>query len=409
MIKKLQIRFIVIAMCAVAVVLALIMGIINITNYYDVVSGADATLSILEANNGNYPKINDDKPKQQGQQGLQELSPEAPFETRFFAVYLDENGETVSANTGSIAAVATDQAIELAGEIFESGSTRGFSGVYRYSVSDTDSGKMVLFLDCSRGLNYFNNFFKISLAVSLSGIFGVFIIVLLLSKRAIKPIAVSYEKQKHFITDASHELKTPLTVINASTEVLEMTQGESEWTISIRNQVERLTELTNSLVSLARMDEHDNKLLMTDFSISDAVAESVEPFVQLALRQGKSVETSVAKNISYYGNEDEIRKLVGILADNAIKYCGEEGKISVTLKAAAKGPMLQVKNSVDEIAKGNHDEMFERFYRGDSSRSSEIGGFGIGLSIAKAIVNTHKGKIVARSEDGKSLLISVLL
>ena len=233
--------------------------------------------------------------------------------------------------------------------------------------------------------------------------------MLLLSKRAIKPIADSYEKQKHFITDAGHELKTPLTVISASADVLEMTQGENEWTQSIRNQVVRLTELTNSLVSLARMDEHDSKLLMTDFSISDAVTESLEPFSRLASQQGKHVEMNIQKNISFDGNEESIRKLVGILIDNAIKYSGEKGEIAVTLKSVSRGPMLQMKNSVDEISKGNHDELFERFYRGDASRSSEIGGYGIGLSIAKAIVCAHKGKITARSEDGKSLLISVLL
>lgn len=402
MIKKLQQRFIVIAVSAVAAVLLIIMGLICVANYSEIISDADSTLSMLEQNNGNYPKFDNNKPKQG-------MSPEAQFETRFFAVYLNKYGETVSANTGSIAAVATDQALEYAEEIYESGSQKGFLGVYRYSVSQTDTGTMVLFLDCSRGLDIFYKFLETSLAVSVVGILGVFVIVLLLSKRAIKPIADSYEKQKHFITDAGHELKTPLTVINASADVLEMTQGENEWTQSIRNQVVRLTELTNSLVSLARMDEHDSKLLMTDFSISDAVAESLEPFSRLASQQGKSFEMNIQKNISFAGNEETIRKLVGILVDNAIKYSGEKGEIAVTLKSVSKGPMLQMKNSVDEISKGSHDELFERFYRGDDSRSSEIVGYGIGLSIAKAIVHAHKGKITARSEDGKSLLISVLL
>ena len=148
---------------------------------------------------------------------------------------------------------------------------------------------------------------------------------------------------------------------------------------------------------------------MTDFSLSDAVSESLEPFAMLAMQKGKTFEMNIQKSISYEGNEEEIRKLVGILADNAIKYSGEKGEIAVTLKAGSKGPLLTVKNTVDDIQKGNHDEMFERFYRGDSSHSSEIGGFGIGLSIARAIVITHKGKIAAKSEDGKSLTISVQL
>ncbi len=422
MIKRLQRRFVIIAVCAVAAVLLVILGSICISNYLEIISEADSTLSMLAENNGNYPKFDNNGDKKDNKDGggggnpgfisgkpRQEMSPEAPFETRFFVVYLDKNNEISSVNTGSIAAVATSQAINYANEAVESGKDKGFIGVYRYSVSTTDSGAMVIFLDCSRGLNLFYKFFETSLAVSLVGIFGVFIIVLLLSKRAIKPIADSYEKQKHFITDASHELKTPLTVINASTEVLEMTQGESEWTQSIRNQVARLVELTNSLVSLARMDEHDSKLIMTDFSLSDAVSESLEPFAVLAVQKGKTFETNIQKNITFKGNEEEIRKLVGVLCDNAIKYSGEKGEISCTLKASSKGPMFIVRNNADGIEKGNHDEMFERFYRGDASHSSEIGGFGIGLSIARAIVNTHKGKITARSEDGKSLTISIQL
>ena len=416
MIIRLQRRFVIIAVSAVAAVLIVILGSICISNYFQIISEADSTLSILAENNGNYPKP-DGKPdynknvvsKFGGSKPRQEVSPEAPFETRFFVAYLDKNDEVSSVNTGSIAAVATGEAIEYANIVVESGREKGFIGVYRYSVSAKDNGTMVIFLDCSRGLNMFYKFVQISLAVSLVGIIGVFAIVLLFSKRAIKPIADSYEKQKHFITDASHELKTPLTVINASTEVLEMTHGESEWTQSIRNQVARLAELTNSLVSLARMDEHDSKLIMTDFSLSDAVSESLEPFAILAAQEGKAFETNIQKNITYKGNEEELRKLVGVLADNAVKYSGENGEILCTLKASSKGPMLTVRNTANGIDKGNHDEMFERFYRGDSSHSTEIGGFGIGLSIARAIVNTHKGKITARSEDGKSLTISIQL
>ena len=410
MIKKLQKRVVIIAVSSVAAVLLIIMGTILIALYSEIVSEADSTILMLEQNNGNYPKFEDgsfgsnnaDRPRQG-------ISPEGQFETRFFTVNLNQDGKTISTNTGSIAAVTTEEAIEYAEEVYEGGWDSGFYGVYRYSVSETDKGTMVLFLDCSRSLDIFYRFVRASLAVSAVGILGVFILMLLLSKRAIKPIADSYAKQKHFITDASHELKTPLAVINANTEVIEMTQGDSEWTQSIKNQVLRLTELTNSLISLARMDEHDSRLVMTDFSISDAVKESLEPLERLAVQQGKTFVSKIQSNISFEGNEEAIRKLVGILADNAIKYSGKEGEISVTLKATSKGPVLQMKNSVPEIAKGAHDELFERFYRGDSSRSSEISGYGIGLSIAKAIVNAHKGKITARSEDGKSLLITVLL
>ncbi len=403
MIKSLQKRFILIAMSAVFIVLAIIMGAINLTNYHGMVKDADTTMAILEENNGYFPRPDNGKDKHISPG----MSEETPFETRFFAVYMTDEGKVTSVNTGSIAAISTAQAIEYAQEIYVSGKEKGFLSRYRFALSDTENGKMVVFLDCSRGISFYRSFLKASFAVSAAGILAVFIIVLLLSKRAILPIAVSYGKQKQFITDASHELKTPLAVISANTEVLEMTQGENNWTQSIRNQVSRLTELTNSLVSLARMDEHDSRLLMTDFSLSDAVAESLEPFRQVAAQQNKRFDISVAPNLTLCGNEEAVRKLVGILADNAIKYSGERGDISVTLKSGSKGLLLQTKNTVDEIAKGSHDELFERFYRGDSSRSTATGGYGIGLSIARAIVSAHKGKITARSEDGASLTISV--
>ena len=417
MIKRLQRRFILIAMCAVFVVLAIIMGIINITNYREVIREADNTLSMLVENGGSFPKTNynnfKDGKNEQKQPGkpndIGGMSAETPFETRFFSVSFNNDGTVTDANTGSIAAVANDEAIDYAKQIYQTGSQKGFMGIYRYSATKTASGTLIMFIDCSHGLNIYYNFLKASFAVSIAGIVGVFIIVLLLSKRAIQPVADSYEKQKHFITDAGHELKTPLTVINANTEVLEMTQGENEWTRSIHHQVSRLTELTNSLVSLARMDERDTKLMLMDFSISDVVSESVEPFVQLAVQAGKTLENNIQKNLSYEGNEESIRKLVGILVDNAIKYSDENGKIMVSLKSSGKGIVLSVQNTVAGIEKGNHEEMFERFYRGDTSRNSEVGGYGIGLSIARAIVYAHKGKISARSEDGQSLQISITL
>ena len=439
MVKKLQRRFILIAVLSVLAVLVVIMGIINVSNYRNVVVEADKTITLISSNGGTFPRsefhkngsgsgngsgagsgangsgaqqpisTTDIKPPNSGKNDLT-MSAEAPFETRYFVVDMSTAGKVSTINTGSIAAVSTTQAAEYAAEVYASGKSSGFIGDYRFGVSDTDTGKMVVFLDCGRSINYFRTFLRTSLIVSLLALLGVFVLVMIFSKRAIKPIADAYEKQKHFITDAGHELKTPLAVISANTEVLEMTDGESEWTQSIRNQVTRLTELTNNLVSLARMDEHDSRMLMTDFSLSDAVTESLEPFYALAEQKGKPVEASIQEGLSLCGNEDAIRKLVGILADNAIKYGAENSEISVTLKASGHSKLLQTKNRVEGgIEKGSHEEMFERFYRGDVSHSSQVSGYGIGLSMARAIAAAHKGKISARSEDGCSLTITVTL
>jgi signal transduction histidine kinase len=448
MIRKLQIRFVVVAITAVVVVLTLLLGIINVANYISFVEDSDKMLDLISGNGGFFPYSSDSDTTEPGSTegsdipdsivpGTDEpnstvsdesppdkttdlhnnsikmpdgsFGPEAAYETRFFAVEFDENGYVTLTNTGSIAAVSSESAVELAQQVYDSGKTHGFLDVYRYSVTDTDDGTLVLFLNRSRELSAVRSFARTSAGVALIGIICVFLLVVLLSKRAIKPLAESYEKQKRFITDASHELKTPLTIINSNTEVLEMTQGENEWTGSIKSQVSRLTKLTNDLVSLTRMDESGSKLIKTDFSLSDAIIETIEPYQNLARSEGKRFELSCPGNISYCGNEDSIRKLTVILADNAIKYSDNCGKISVCVKQTGKGTVLKFSNTVDQIEKGSHDEIFERFYRADNSRNSSTGGYGIGLSIAKSIVQAHRGKIIARSEDGKSLTITVML
>lgn len=414
MIKKLRTRFVVVSMLAVIAVLALILGVINYGNYRSVVKSSDEMLELISGNGGFVPHFSASdvgKPAPNGIVSFPDGSfgPEAQYETRFFSVQFNAGGAVVSTNTGSIAAVSRGNAIELAQAVIESGKTRGFMEVYRYSVTENSEGKLVLFLNRSRELRSMRSFQKTSVGVALIGIAGVFVLILLLSRSAIKPVAESYKKQKRFITDASHELKTPLAIINSCTEVLELNGGENEWTSSIKTQVTRLSKLTNDLVSLTRMDETGDKLIKTDFSLSDAVCEVLEPYKALAESEGKSFSLDCTGNVSLCGNEDAVRKLAVILADNAVKYSDENGSIAVSVKQSGRGAVLRFSNSVDKIAPGSHDELFERFYRADLSRSSEKGGYGIGLSIAKAIVAAHRGKITAKSEDGRSLTITVIL
>lgn len=232
---------------------------------------------------------------------------------------------------------------------------------------------------------------------------------LIFSRLAVKPFAESYQKQKRFITDASHEIKTPLTIIDANTEVLNMEYGENEWLKSTSNQVKRLTKLTERLVFLSRMDEEREVLQKTDFSISDAVYEAARSFKAMAKSQNKTLNISVQPNVSYYGDESSIIRLVFLLLENAMKYSDDEGTVSLKFCTNGKNKVLSVKNTVAEIQKGKLDMLFDRFYRIDMSRNSQTGGFGIGLSVAKAIVNAHKGKITAVSSDGKSIEITAVL
>lgn len=411
MVKKLRRKFVAVAMCSVIAVLAIIIGIINSVSFYDVTSSADRLISILEENNGKFPKPEKEKDGKtwRAPYGKNGVSPDTPYKTRHFSVLFDESGDVIDVNTEST--LLTDsQAIEYANAVCSSGKNSGFYSSFRYSVSDSSQGKLVIFLDCYQDLSTLYSFFGASIWVSLAGIAGVLILVLVFSKIVIRPIAESLEKQKQFITGASHEIKTPLAIIDANLSVLEMKDGESDWTKSIHKQVSRLSQLTSNLVALARMDEENIRLKLTDFSLSDAVEETLTPFLPIAEARRKTFSLEIQPNLSYHGDEQAIRQLISILADNAMKYSDRHGIIQVALEKTGRNFELTFFNTVEHLASAdNLDRLFERFYRGDASRSSEIEGYGVGLSLAKAIVLSHKGKIFAKSTDGRSLTITVIL
>lgn len=410
MIKTLQRKFIAIAMCSIIAVLGSIIGIINIANYHNINVNANERLAVLAENNGTFPKPEDSHGgKKQPYRDKPHMSPEAPFDTRYFTVVLHSDNTVVSVDTGRIAAVSTETAAQYAQLLYERKKTGGFIENYKYRAVTSEADVMYIFLDCSRDLSTFTSFLFASVLISLTGIVLVFALVLFFSRLAVKPVAESYEKQKRFITDASHEIKTPLTIIDASAEVLEMEHGESDWTGSIKNQVKRLTALTEKLVFLSRMDEESTVLPMNDFSISDAIAETARPFEAIAAAQEKTLCIEVEENISYFGDEASIRQLISVLLDNAMKYSDENGTISLHFRKSGKHKEIVVRNTVSSIQQGKLDVLFERFYRMDSSRNTKTGGYGIGLSVAKAIVIAHKGKIFARSEDGKSIKFTVML
>ena len=407
MIKKIRKNYIIIAMISIFLVLLGILGIINFTNYKEINTRADRTLSIIIDNGGKFPK------QIKGKDGHSELppdmSPEAPFETRYFSVFFDSNGSVHASDTSFIAALTSEEAVEYAEQVFLSGEENGFYNDYKYLSADYQGGTLIAFLDCRRDFDRFKTFLTTSILVSLAGMSLVFILVLVLSKLAIQPIVESYEKQKRFITDVSHEIKTPLTIIDANTEVIEMKEGETKWTKSTRMQIQRLTELTNRLISLARMDEGIEQMPKSEFSISNAIIETVEPFRSVAELQSKTLEVDVEKDITYNGDEKALRQLFSILLDNAVKYSDTGGNIKVRFRKTGRRNELTVTNTAYGIMKGNYPQFFDRFYRGDSSRNSKSGGYGIGLSLAKSIVEAHKGKITARSEDGESITVTAIL
>lgn len=401
MIRRLQMKLIRITMISLAMVLGVVIAAANLLNYRELITDADLTLSILAENQGTFPESMDQCEQRDFLQ-----SPELSYETRFFYVVLDEDGNILSSSTGQIAAVDDETVAEYAQEIWARGKEKGFSGDYRYLVYKTNSGYYVMLLDCMRSLSNARRFLFLSVWASMGGLVIVFLLLLSVSGKIVKPFSESYEKQKRFITDAGHELKTPLAVIAADSEVLEMDLGRNEWIADIRKQTEHLTELTNDLIVLSRMDEQDENVQTEEIPLSELAEEALDSFRMLASAQNKSIESDIEPGLKMQGNEKAIRRLFSILLDNAIKYSEENGRIRLSLGKQRKQIRLSIYNTAHEVRKECLPHLFDRFYRADQSRNSC--GYGLGLSIAASTVAAHKGKITASTEDGRSLTITAV-
>ena len=464
MIKKLKIRFIVLAMVSLTVLLSVIVAGMNMINYSKVVSDADTKLEVLEENSGRImledrlnpfsdfenffddDYYNDDDDRilfgHRGPGGRSMTRDEAE-ESRFFMVTVDESGSVLRTYIDRISAVDSADAAAYALKALSSGKEAGFVGEFRYAVSDSSNGVLVTFLDCGRTLGSFRSFLGASILMSVIGLIAVFFVILYFAGRIVRPVAESYEKQKRFITDAGHEIKTPLAIIKANVDLMDMEidseaenkGGESisyDMANSLRenlgdidDQITRLTGLTNDLVYLSRMEEADNSLVMTDVPLSDIVSESIESFESLAWERGKAIAGDIAPDVTVKGSTKELEKLMSILLENAIKYsipprvidCGEDEdgmpvppEIKVVLRREGRNAVLEVRNETEsELTNEMLSHVFERFYRTDSSRNSATGGHGIGLSMANAIVNAHGGKITAHTDTGRDFIVTAAL
>ena len=429
--RRLRRKFILVAMGAVTAVLALIIAGINIVNYSHVCKTADARLDYILAGKGSIdwtdePKTDPGDGKdvagsggaaagENGDDGaginlehvpirhFEGMTAESPFDTRYFTVTIS-GGQVVDINTARIAAVDTKRASRIASELHSKGWTSGFSGSYRYIATVQGEETTYVFVDCSRELASFRSFLSASVAISCIGWLAVLTIVTVASGAVIRPMVESYSKQKRFITDASHEIKTPLAVIDAANEVQEIESGESEWTQSIHEQVARLTALTERLVFLARMDEGSAGFTMAAIDLSEAVDKAAAPFESVAVSRGKRLSMSIASGVRAHADAAAVAQVVELLLDNATRYASEGSVIELSLRAASRGAgkgaaELVVTNAVDELPEGDLDRLFDRFYRADVSRSSKTGGSGVGLSVVRAIAEAHGGSATVSGHD----------
>ena len=401
MFKRLKKRFLISTLIALFAVIGIIVGAINIFNYRSVIKSSDEILQVITYNQGHFPS----KPDSIFPEIDFDFTPETPYEVRYFTVTFVDN-EVVATNTKSIAAVNDEAAANMAKNVKKTGAYQGFWLNYRFLVDKNESETLIVFLDCTKSLNTANTFLVLSIIISVFGTLLVFFVLLLASDKILRPIKAGYENQKRFITDAGHDIKTPITIIDADAELLEMEIGENEWLSDIKKQSSRLATLTSDLIYLSRMEEIDYAPHIP-FSISDTAEDVISSFAAPARTKRIVFNTKIAKNLSCNGDQEAIRKLFTLLIDNAIKYSPENEKVGITLKRRGLNVEIKISNHAPNLTDEAITHMFDRFYRSDPSRSS-AGGFGIGLSVASAIVSAHRGRIYAK-KSGEILVIDIII
>ena len=408
MIKQLQKRFIAISAAVICMIFALIFVIAYLLNVSSVNQTLDTLTDILSENDGTFPENSGSLPSaMQGSNFFPSfINKETPFSTRFFTVWLNEEDEIVATNIESISSVAKEDAEDYARSAVIKGKERGWIEDYRYKIYDAKMGYSIVFVDGSMYRGMSSRFIGPIGFILTATAAMVLILILLISKRAIRPIAESYEKQKQFVTDVNHELKTPLTLIMTNLEILESQLGENEWIDGIRRKGEQMTELVGQLVTLSRMDEDEQIMAVSKVDLSECVLDAIAEFQPLSEEHKKHMESDVQPDVSCMGNEEALRRLLSILLDNAVKYCDEGGEIKITLRHRRQ-IVLTVENSCRSVDDIRLDKLFDRFYRSDEARTFG-GGFGIGLSIAQSIAKKHHGEITAYRRDGAHIGFKVI-
>lgn len=404
MIKQLKRRFVTGIMASALALLVVVLAMVNLLVFINTDAKANEMLNVIKNSNGviNYMSDSDinilDYFDPTGQAENQSV-----YAARFFYVRFAENGEVQTVNTEHFETLSVETAEELAKKAIESDKEIAYiNSSFKYII-DRGEGESstVYFLNMSNEFKSVSSILRSSFIAGFTVYAVMFVIVVLISGRAVQPIVENTVRQKQFITDAGHELKTPIAIISANAEVLEMMNGESEWTTSIKHQTERLSSLIKNLLVLSKAEEKSKNESFSEVAISDIVSATVASFSAVAYRNGKRLFAEVQPTLTLWGNDKAIAELTNILLDNAVKYAADGSKIELNLYQKGRQIILQTKNVLEKGTVVNTDRLFDRFYRSDKSRSRETGGYGIGLSIAKAIADSHKGTIHGESVGNK--------
>lgn len=409
MLRKLRRRFILTVMSVFAAVMLVLVTGINVLNGFQMKLSQDRKLEqLLE-----YEKM-------MGQFSPEEQPPiydmpwaggaETEFTIRFFVIHCNREGDIRVFGNEYISSVDEAAAQSYTRAILAEKKEKGYYKTYRYLVAEETKEELLLvFLNVEDAVQFQKTLLIVSVLAGVGSFLVVFILVWIFSRQAIQPYLCTMERQKQFITDAGHELKTPITSIAASADILAIELEGNEWVDNIRRQTVRLTGLVNDLVTLSRLEEELPYPKKTEFSLSDAAWEIAEPFSAIAMQKHKEFTQRIAEGVVIYGDKPAIQQMLSILLDNAVKYSDKEGKIELDIRKIRNRVVIRVYNTCEQGEELELDRLFDRFYRPDKSRSAYTGGSGIGLSIAQMIASAHGGRISVQTVNTNALVFQVVL
>lgn len=418
MINRMRWRLTLAAMSAFFAVVVVVAVLVNFFSYQSVISRSDKTISYIIGNEKRLPAKSekqdidmatpaDQRPKTEPFMELPDL--ESNYMTRFFIVRFDEEGNIDSSTMDYVASINDTDAREYAAKVYKDDEDRGFMKEYRYRKAKVGDKTIVVFLNITREQQYIKMLRDLSIAVSAVSLALVYAFIAIFSKRAIRPIEMNIKMQKQFITDASHELKTPLTSISTSLDVIAMEHGEDEWTENIRSQTGRMSKLVSELVTLSKLDEELPLPNKEQFSLSGAAWEIAGVYETQAKGRKKKWSVDIGENITMYGEKAAIQQMLSVLIDNAIRYSDDEGEVRLSVYKKRGKVRIEVFNTCHFDTPPDTKRLFDRFYRPDNSRTTETGGNGIGLAIAKAVAETHGGTIEAICPSGETMTMKVVI
>ena len=427
MIKRLRLRMAAMVIAVLVLVSAGIVLATHLANERSITAQAEETLAALAEGGGTAenrmetpppkPEEDDDGSRfgpRDDRHGNRGQPPEirsgrdaaAAGLSSFYTITLNEDGSVASWTSDRTDLYTDEQVAGIAESALADGRDCGRVGTQFYRKTDTG----LIILDARLDFLSASNVLRSTILIAAVSCLLLSLLAWLLTGRMVRPVEDAFNRQKQFVSDASHELKTPLAVISANAEVLEQEIGENEYLGYIRSEVRRTDTLVNNLLALARLDRGGAEAaLMKRFDLSRALLDVILPFESTVYEAGKTMESDIPEGIDCTGSEEMIQQLAVILLSNALKYSDDGGRIEVSLKSRGKQREIRVFNTGKAIAPEDREHIFDRFWRADPAHGRETGGHGLGLAIARTIVETHRGKIAVDSREGFGTAFTVTL